>query len=96
MGTIPHCMLDACSSAFYNTFKDEPGGCVRSPRALAYLRLHARLLKLNAAPVEATHAAVRRRLESKGVQIHPEGLEELSAESTLDRTRRCGKPFVVQ
>lgn len=85
----PPCLFDSWSAAFIERHAGTPGG-LTSATALAELRVHALLLRIDISTIECTHASIRRRLHSKGVQTHCEDLQELSAEHVLDRMRLQG------
>ena len=92
--SVPPCCLDAWSNSFIQRHVGSAGG-LSNPSALEELRLHARLAKLDISDIEARHASLRRRLVSRSVQTHPESLEEVSAETMLQRLRKSGVQWNV-
>ena len=92
LSSMPAC----CLGPFVKDFMEKTvaHGGVRSPLALAKLRLLAILGYTDTGAIEARHAAIRRRLMSRGVQTHSESLEEVSAEWLLDQLRLRGRPWV--
>lgn len=86
----PPCMMDPWSLSFVADFS---GIGLGSMEALSYLRTIASMIRLNISDIEASHASIRRRLHVRGVQTHPEGIEEVSAEFVLDKLRHAGLPW---
>lgn len=88
----PACCLDAWSLAFVARHRGAPGG-LTSPHAMAELRTHALVAKMDISAVESGHASIRRRVMSRSVQTHAESVEEVSAEFVLDGIRNRWQPL---
>ena len=86
----PACLLDPWSRDFVEPHRSEVDG-LRGPVPRAKALLVASLAKVDIAEIESWHAAVRRRLVSKGVQTHPLTLAALSSERVCDRVRHDGQ-----
>ena len=74
---LPQCCLDDFSKSFLAAVAVDGG--LTSPVSLAKLKLLATLARSNIVAIEAKHASIRRRLQTRGVQTHAESLQELSA-----------------
>ena len=92
--TMPPCLLCPFSRSFVE--KAASDGGLLSELSLAKLRLLAILIRNDTAAIEAKHAALRRRLNTRGIQTHSENVQEISAEFLLDQLRLHGQRWVVR